>query len=550
MGTVRGLMGTTAGFAAVMFPAALIVATTYQWWGGAFGAEMASVFPDEGPHYINGLLIKRFLTEGLGQDPMAFAQSFYLHYPKVSIGHWPPLFYVIEALWMFIASESIQAEIFLSSLITAGLATLLGTVVWRRHGWAAGLIAGLAFVTLPVIRQITASLMVDVFVGLIVLAGTLLYIRYLDTGRCIWGVMFGLASSAAILSKGNGLELALLPPLAVLLTARFSLLRRPSFWLPLGIVVVLCGPWTALTYKATATGFMYNWGLAYSALAASSNAGFLLHAIGPVGLVLAAIGFAGAWRVDCADGREFDARCGFGAVILAVFLFQAIVPSGIEPRYMVPALPAVILLAARGIEDLSRRPAAPHLNRVFGQVLVFVLTLLALTPNLLAIPSVAAKPRLGMKEAIAKIIGEHPLASNVLVLVGSSGGGESAFVAGAAAADRSHAIIVARGLKLLSSGDFLGTDYATRFGTTAEAGTEVERIGVSYIVIDTAPKSMQFEHNRQLAEAAEARHWHLLARLARTDFLGETLLYRVDSNMNRSIDIGALASAIGTPSPF
>src|SRR5260221_5345924 len=205
-------MGTTAGFTAVMFPAALIVATAYQWWAGAFGAEMASVFPDEGPHYINGLLIKRFLTEGLGQDPMAFAQSFYLHYPKVSIGHWPPLFYVIEALWMFIASESIQAEIFLSSLITAGLATLLGAVVWRRHGWAAGLIAGLAFVTLPVIRQITASLMVDVFIGLIVLAGTLLYIRYLDTGRCIWGVMFGLASSAAILSKGNGLELALLPP--------------------------------------------------------------------------------------------------------------------------------------------------------------------------------------------------------------------------------------------------------------------------------------------------------------------------------------------------
>ena len=30
---------------------------------------------------------------------MAFAENYYLHYPEVAMGHWPPGFYLLQAVW-------------------------------------------------------------------------------------------------------------------------------------------------------------------------------------------------------------------------------------------------------------------------------------------------------------------------------------------------------------------------------------------------------------------------------------------------------------------
>src|SRR5205807_237312 len=56
-------------------------------------------------------------------------------------------------------------------------------------------------------------------------------------------LMFGLLSAAAILVKYNALALVLVPLFALLISRRFEIVRRRSFWLPVIVVTILCGPW-------------------------------------------------------------------------------------------------------------------------------------------------------------------------------------------------------------------------------------------------------------------------------------------------------------------
>src|SRR5689334_11391847 len=83
----------------------IAVAALLSWHGHAFRVELSSD-PDEPAHYVSGLLVRDYLAQGVPGSPMAFARDFYLHYPKVAIGHWPPLFYVVQGVWTLLFTPS------------------------------------------------------------------------------------------------------------------------------------------------------------------------------------------------------------------------------------------------------------------------------------------------------------------------------------------------------------------------------------------------------------------------------------------------------------
>src|SRR5687768_1057590 len=60
-----------------------------QWLGGAYASGFGG-HPDEAAHYVSSLMVRDFLPQAASGHPMQFAQSYYLHYPKVAIGNWPP----------------------------------------------------------------------------------------------------------------------------------------------------------------------------------------------------------------------------------------------------------------------------------------------------------------------------------------------------------------------------------------------------------------------------------------------------------------------------
>src|ERR1700687_2702375 len=191
-----------------------------QMTDGAFLAELGTIYPDEAPHYINGLLIAHYVSDAFGQPPIAYAKAFVLSFPKVSIGHWPPFFYVVEACWMLIVSQSKLSALVLSGLISAILGGAIGSIVARRTGIASGIAVVLFYVLTPLVRENASAVMVDLFVALLDFAAALAFARYITNPSWRWAAGFGLIASAAILSKGNGLALALLPPLALVLNNR------------------------------------------------------------------------------------------------------------------------------------------------------------------------------------------------------------------------------------------------------------------------------------------------------------------------------------------
>src|SRR5689334_16872386 len=64
----------------------------------AYQSDLAA-YPDEAAHFVTGVAVLDYVTTALGSNPVSFAESYYAHYPKFALGHWPPLFYGLEALW-------------------------------------------------------------------------------------------------------------------------------------------------------------------------------------------------------------------------------------------------------------------------------------------------------------------------------------------------------------------------------------------------------------------------------------------------------------------
>ncbi|SRR6056297_1101626 len=75
----------------------LSLITTAQIQAGGFGAEM--YHPDEPAHFVTGVMVTEYLRGAEFTAPVEFAEAFYLRYPKVAFGHWPPLFYFVQAAW-------------------------------------------------------------------------------------------------------------------------------------------------------------------------------------------------------------------------------------------------------------------------------------------------------------------------------------------------------------------------------------------------------------------------------------------------------------------
>src|SRR5580698_9640953 len=83
----------------------LAVAIALQGTGGAWNNDFGSN-SDEPAHFVSAVMLRDFLLGGELAHPMAFAKLFYLHYPKVAIGQWPPFLYVVLGSWMVVFGVS------------------------------------------------------------------------------------------------------------------------------------------------------------------------------------------------------------------------------------------------------------------------------------------------------------------------------------------------------------------------------------------------------------------------------------------------------------
>jgi 4-amino-4-deoxy-L-arabinose transferase-like glycosyltransferase len=240
---------------------------------------------DEAAHFVNSLLVFDYIADGIPSDPLYYAKEYYTHFPRVSIGHWPPMFYVVQAGIFGLFGRSSVVAIASQAAISALMLGWVANLVHHRVGWLAGLAAGVAVLASPVLMAQLNEVLIDSFLALWLLGAALSWAAFATRPTAGRAVVFAVCAIGAIMTKGNGLALVLLPLLhAALVRDARSLLDRLA-WVAAAIIGAITLPWYLLTYRMAAFGFNYAWGWNYTAQALPAYAGFLVAAIGAIGVV-------------------------------------------------------------------------------------------------------------------------------------------------------------------------------------------------------------------------------------------------------------------------
>lgn len=466
---------------------------------------------------MTGLMIHDYVTSGANLPPMDFAKTYYGHYPKVAFGIWPPLFHAIEGAWMVLFSPSKIAVLILLSGIVALLAYFLFLTVEPYFGFAAGVCAGLLLVSFPVMQQSTQLVMADSCVALFSFLAVLHFGRYLDNARWQHSALFGIWASAAILSKYNGLALAFLPPLCMLFSNRWNLLRRGATWLPAAIVLVVCGSWyiPMVHLVAYAAEPLPTFSTVLPSMAANINA-----LVGTAGIPVILVTCFGAALTFTRRARTTVEPSGIwisaAASIVACWLFHSIVTPDTEPRYMESALPALILFLVVGVYELSHIFRRPPLEFAMGLLICYVLGPF----------EVMTTPHLGYAE-FASTLAREPNLSTSVILADGDADSEGMAVSEIAIHDRRPARYVLRGSKLLADSTWMGENYRALFDVSTRILRTLDAAGVSVIILQIDPM-VEAKHHALLKKAllAATDTWQVWSPETKNSRARSFLVYR------------------------
>lgn len=453
------------------------VAAGLQIYGRAYEAELSS-YPDEAAHAVTGMAFRQYVLHGLAGNPIDFFRNYYLHYPKVAIGHWPPLLYVVEAAAMLVASASKYSLLGLEALLTGILAWL----VFRELVPLVGrLPAALGAVTLLFNRQIrtyASMTMTEILSTVTMFLACLAFARFADKRRKRDAVWFGIWTAAAILTKGSGWALLPIAALVVVVLAewRLPLDRRllPSAF----IVGILCVPWQIATMASALRGFE----------SPSPNLAFTIRAMGGYlrslltmpGIPLAVVALAGAAWILLGRNRLGHPAAYWAALMSLIageWLFNVVVPTSIEQRKVIMMLPAVFVMAAAGARLVAQRT----FRRRQGTAASAVFASLCLLTLAQSFP-IQAKQQLGFTPVAARLDRLLPPGSAALVVSDSLG--EGALISEMAFQRPLPRAYLVRGSKLLASQEWNGAHYRDRVESAEECARLLASIPIGVLVID------------------------------------------------------------------
>jgi len=489
-----------------------ILAVSLQWKAGAYRVEFSS-HPDESAHYITGLMIRDYLVSGRFTSPLSYAEQYYAHYPKVALGMWPPLFPITEALWTLVFSPSKLSVLLLMALIAAATAVTTYYLIRRIYPPAAALAGAALYILAPLAQASTSAVMADGLVALLDLWAAIHLMRYLENERIRQAVLFGIFAALGMATKANAVALVLLPAIAIPLTRRWHLLRARGLYYAAAIVLIGGAPWPILSYRMIARSMG---GEAVTPHVIAGTAWAYLHvlwntlgwALVPFCLLGIAIVLIRSWRREI----DFTLAAAF-SLLLAVWAYHSLIGNG-DSRYMLAALPPVMILAVSGFLWIVRRlpiPAVPVPARAAA--------LGSLSAALFATQTwtVPAKPYQGFDQAAHFLLTTPAFAAGNFLVI-SHARGEGAFISEIAMHDARPGHIVLRSSKVLSSSTWYGSVYRLRYQTSPELRDFLDHAPIDAVALDTRPPQFPPDEPacRLESQAREVLrndpHWKLLAQ--------------------------------------
>lgn len=507
---------------------------------GAYTSGFAGA--DEPAHFLNSYFISAYLRDHFGANPLGFATEFYIHYPKISIGHWPPGYYGLVGLLFLVMPPTVESAMLInlvaSALPAAAVAVTLACL-WNRR---AAVVGAAAYALTPLALEGQVYFMLDQVLAACCIGATMAWVAYVRKPGWRPVLVFAGLSAFAILIKGNGWLLVFVPFYHLILTGRWRLLTLPHVYgaaLAAALVVV---PWYWLTSKIAADGFNYQAGLDYAWLALSASIGHFAGNLGWVSLPLAMLAVVAEFR----RRREFALRwlvvSACLSLILATLTLQSLVPVDIVSRYMAPALPAVLVLSMLGLKKVCSvisRHAVPALSAAAAIVLAGSLA----APGISHLAARPLKPDYQLHK-VTPLLAMH-LPHDVVMIDGSSNA-EGAFIAEMALQDPGLRHYSLRASKLFAETNFMGSRYELKFSDPESVLAEIRRLGVHYIVIVRTGPEPAFPHSRQLQDALQlpASSFRRIAVLAHRDGAGITEVF--ESAVEAAPDLNAVRK-LGIP---
>jgi hypothetical protein len=268
--------------------------------------------------------------------------------------------------------------------------------------------------------------------------------------------------------------------------------KTKTFWLIPVIVVALIGPWMALTRQFFGMGIIDYTppGIWDSLRQLTLNAGTNLPWLWPFFLL-------GSWRLV----RQ-KAISGYTAMLLAyapcVFLFLAMVPVSKEPRYLIPAFPAMIVLAGHGVRWLAERLARG------GSVSRWTATIFGLATLPQAFAGLVHQPLPPDNDirAVAEYILSREAFANASVLVSSRA--EGPMIAELAMLDPHRPQrLLCRPNKIFAQVDWLHIHYQSHITSKEDVLAVFDRIPVDLTILPKESPQSMLPHERLLLETVQ-----------------------------------------------
>ncbi|MDO9459868.1 MAG: glycosyltransferase family 39 protein [Alphaproteobacteria bacterium] len=521
-----------------------------QYFRGVFSSELMS---DATGHYVTTLLAHDYIRNILPANPVTYAVDYFIHYPSIRIGSNPPLFYAFSSLWALITSDSVQSALILSAVLGALYCVISMWWHTRLQGLSAGIIVAVSIALLPTFQRVAGSFLLDIPIGIFSLIAAICYAKFLHQGDRRPAVIFSIFAAAALLVKLSSLFLAVMVPLAILISGKYSLLRSRNFWLPVLIVGTLVTPWYLFTFETLVSGAKTQWDYAYPLLALTGYLSVLAKNLTLPGCALVIAGLIDRLRFirACKGSFEADHWAVIIALACSVILLQVFIPANILDRYMITALGPLMMmmwpgaaavgnLLARQLE--RRKLTSENFNRKIPHLILTVIL------GMIFINALQIEPAPTNQMAlVAKKVFDNLPANNPVVVIGSDGSRGSSFIAQVAQLDPVRpSIFTVRGARLFGEeSGFMNIDYKPKFSTPGEVLNELQRLSVAMIIVDRAAEAQIWQHNKDLAWLVDNKPelWHTVWTMDNPGGDGTLSLHILKSSESKVKDISLLREA-------
>jgi hypothetical protein len=211
-----------------------------------------------------------------------------------------------------------------------------------------------------------------------------------------------------------------------------------------------------------------------------------------------------------------------GAMLVSVVCFHCVVPAGLNPRHLVPALPAVVLFIFAGAQDvltglkrggLAHQPAAAV---VYGLIA-------------LAFVGATVSPVRGVYDGLgpvaAKLLAD-PANAKAMFLISSDATGEGIFISEVAMREQRPGHIIRRASKALASENWRGGAYKAKFESEPELIAFLEKEPIGVVILDESiPPNQRVPHHDLLRQTVE-HHPERFTLIEQHDMVRAGSIYR------------------------